>query len=247
MSENKVALITGGTRGIGKAIAKRFAKEGYNLVVNYVSDKTDLNKVEEEIKQGKEIEITFIKTDVTNMQDCESMVKRAIEVNGKIDVLVNNAGITKDNLLMRMSEEDFDRVIEVNLKGTFNVTKNVIPYMMKQRKGRIVNISSVVGVSGNAGQCNYSASKAGIIGFTKSIAKELASRNILANAIAPGFIETDMTSVLTDAVKENINTQIPLKKMGTAEEVANAVYFLGAEDNTYITGQVLNVDGGMLM
>ncbi|MCI8655309.1 MAG: 3-oxoacyl-[acyl-carrier-protein] reductase [Clostridia bacterium] len=247
MSENKVALITGGTRGIGKAIAKRFAKEGYNLIINYVSDKTDLKKVEEEIKDENEIEITFIKTDVTNMQDCESMVKKAIEINGKIDVLVNNAGITKDNLLMRMSEEDFDRVIEVNLKGTFNVTKNVIPYMMKQRKGRIVNISSVVGVSGNAGQCNYSASKAGIIGFTKSIAKELASRNILANAIAPGFIETDMTSVLTDAVKENINTQIPLKKMGTAEEVANAVYFLGAEENTYITGQVLNVDGGMLM
>lgn len=247
MSEKRVALITGGTRGIGKAIAKRFAQEGYNLVINYVSDKTDLEKVEEEIKQGKEIKITFIKTDVTNMQDCDNMVKKAIEENEKIDVLVNNAGITKDNLLMRMSEEDFDRVIDVNLKGTFNVTKNVIPYMMKQRKGRIVNISSVVGVSGNAGQCNYSASKAGIIGFTKSIAKELASRNILANAIAPGFIETDMTSVLTDTVKENINTQIPLKKMGTAEEVANAVYFLGAEENTYITGQVLNVDGGMLM
>lgn len=247
MSEKNVALITGGTRGIGKAIAQRFAREGHNLVINYVSDKTDLKQVEEEIKQGKEIEITFIKTDVTNMQDCESMVKKAIEVNGKIDVLVNNAGITKDNLLMRMSEEDFDRVIDVNLKGTFNVTKNVIPYMMKQRKGRIVNISSVVGVSGNAGQCNYSASKAGIIGFTKSVAKELASRNILANAIAPGFIETDMTSVLTDAVKENINTQIPLKKMGTATEVANAVYFLGGEENTYITGQVLNVDGGMLM
>lgn len=247
MNENNVALITGGTRGIGKAIAQKFAREGYDLVINYVSDKTDLNKVEEEIKQGKDINITFIKTDVTNRQDCENMVKKAIEVNGKIDVLVNNAGITKDNLLMRMSEEDFDRVIEVNLKGTFNVTKNVIPYMMKQRKGRIVNISSVVGVSGNAGQCNYSASKAGIIGFTKSIAKELASRNILSNAIAPGFIETDMTAVLTDAVKENINTQIPLKKMGTAQEVANAVYFLGGEENTYITGQVLNVDGGMLM
>ncbi|MCI8587935.1 MAG: 3-oxoacyl-[acyl-carrier-protein] reductase [Clostridia bacterium] len=247
MSEKRVALITGGTRGIGKAIAKRFAKEGYNLVINYVSDKTDLEKIEEEIKQGKQIEITFIKTDVTNMNDCESMVKKAIEKNEKIDVLVNNAGITKDNLLMRMSEEDFDKVIDVNLKGTFNITKNVIPYMMKQRKGKIVNISSVVGVSGNAGQCNYSASKAGIIGFTKSIAKELASRNILANAIAPGFIETDMTSVLTETVKENINSQIPLKKMGTADEVANAVYFLASEENTYITGQVLNVDGGMLM
>lgn len=247
MSENKVALITGGTRGIGKAIAQRFAKEGYNLVVNYVSDKTDLNQIEEEIKQGKDITITCIKADVTNMADCENMINKAIEKHGKIDVLVNNAGITKDNLLMRMSEEDFDKVIDVNLKGTFNVTKNVIPYMMKQRNGKIVNISSVVGVSGNAGQCNYSASKAGIIGFTKSIAKELASRNILANAIAPGFIETDMTAVLTDKVKENINAQIPLKKMGTAEEVANAVYFLAGEENTYITGQVLNVDGGMLM
>ena len=148
---------------------------------------------------------------------------------------------------MRMKEEDFDKVINVNLKGTYNVTKNVIPYMMKQKYGKIINISSVVGVSGNAGQANYAASKAGIIGFTKSVAKELASRNILANCVAPGFIKTDMTDVLSDSVKESINSQIPLKKMGTAEEVANAVYFLGNEENTYITGQVLNVDGGMLM
>lgn len=162
-------------------------------------------------------------------------------------MLVNNAGITKDTLLMRMKEEDFDKVINVNLKGTYNVTKNVIPYMMKQKYGKIINISSVVGVSGNAGQANYAASKAGIIGFTKSVAKELASRNILANCVAPGFIKTDMTDVLSDSVKESINSQIPLKKMGTAEEVANAVYFLGNEENTYITGQVLNVDGGMLM
>ena len=162
-------------------------------------------------------------------------------------MLVNNAGITKDTLLMRMKEEDFDKVINVNLKGTYNVTKNVIPYMMKQKYGKIINISSVVGVSGNAGQANYAASKAGIIGFTKSVAKELASRNILANCVAPGFIKTDMTDILSDSVKESINSQIPLKKMGTAKEVANAVYFLGNEENTYITGQVLNVDGGMLM
>ena len=175
------------------------------------------------------------------------MVKKAIEKFGKIDVLVNNAGITKDGLLMRMKEEDFDKVIKVNLKGTFNMTKNVIPYMMKQRNGRIVNIASVVGVTGNAGQANYAASKAGIIGFTKTVARELASRNILANCIAPGFIKTDMTEVLSETVKENIYSQIPLNKMGEAKEVANAVYFLASEENTYITGQVLNVDGGMVM
>ena len=175
------------------------------------------------------------------------MIKYIVQKYEKIDILVNNAGITKDTLLMRMKEEDFDKVINVNLKGTYNVTKNVIPYMMKQKYGKIINISSVVGVSGNAGQANYAASKAGIIGFTKSVAKELASRNILANCVAPGFIKTDMTDVLSDSVKESINSQIPLKKMGTAEEVANAVYFLGNEENTYITGQVLNVDGGMLM
>ncbi len=184
MSENKIALITGGTRGIGKAIAIKFAKEGYNLVINYVSEKTDVNNLKEEFKQYN-IETLFIKTDVSNFDECENMIKKAIEKFEKIDVLVNNAGITKDNLILRMPKEDFDKVIDINLKGTFNVTKNVVPYMMKKKTGRIINLSSVVGVSGNAGQCNYSASKAGIIGFTKSIAKELASRNILANCIAP--------------------------------------------------------------
>lgn len=247
MSENKVALITGGSRGIGKSIAEKFAKNGYNLVINYVSDSTKTEELAKEFQDGNNIEVLFIKGDVTDFNSCENMVKQTIEKFGKIDVLVNNAGITKDGLLMRMKEEDFDKVINVNLKGTFNVTKNVVPYMMKQKNGRIVNISSVVGVTGNAGQCNYAASKAGIIGFTKSLAKELASRNILANAVAPGFIKTDMTDVLSDAVKETINTQIPLKKMGESSEVANAVYFLGNEENTYITGQVLNVDGGMIM
>ena len=240
----KVALITGGSRGIGKEIAKKFAIKGYNIVINYVSENTDLNKLKEEFK---ETEVLFVKTDVTNYESCENMVKKAIEKFGKIDVLVNNAGITKDGLLMRMKEEDFDKVIKVNLKGTFNMTKNVIPYMMKQRNGRIVNIASVVGVTGNAGQANYAASKAGIIGFTKTVARELASRNILANCVAPGFIKTDMTDVLSETVKENIHSQIPLNKMGEAKEVASAVYFLASEENTYITGQVLNVDGGMVM
>ena len=245
MEENKVALITGGTRGIGKAIAKKFAENGYNLVINYVSENTDLEKLRNDINSKNEI--LFVRVNVGDFASSEELVKQAIEKFGKIDVLVNNAGITRDNLIMRMKEEDFDNVINTNLKGTFNVTKNVVPYMMKKRSGKIVNISSVVGVSGNAGQCNYAASKAGIIGFTKSIAKELASRNILANCVAPGFIDTDMTEVLSDSVKENINSQIPLKRMGTAEEIAKAVYFLAGEDNTYVTGQVLNVDGGMLM
>lgn len=242
-----MALITGGSRGIGKKVAEKFAQKGYNLVINYVSDNTNIKELVQELKQEDNQEIMFIKADVTDFIACEQLVKQAIEKFGKIDVLVNNAGITKDNLLARMKEEEFDKVIEVNLKGTFNMTKNVVPFMMKKRYGKIVNISSVVGVSGNAGQCNYAASKAGIIGFTKSLAKELASRNILANCIAPGFITTDMTAVLSEEVKEKIAEQIPLKKMGTAEEVANAVYFLANEENTYITGQVLNVDGGMLM
>lgn len=174
------------------------------------------------------------------------MVKESIEKFEKIDILVNNAGITKDNLLMRMSEEEFDKVIQINLKGTYLVTKEVTKYMMKKRSGSIVNLASVVGVAGNAGQCNYAASKAGIIGFTKSIAKELASRNIRANAVAPGFIETDMTNVLKEEIKENINSQIPLRRMGSAKEVAELVYFLGEDASSYITGQVINVDGGMI-
>lgn len=245
--DKKVALITGGSRGIGKKIAEKFARNGYNIVINYVSEKTDVNKLESDLNQNGKVEVLCIKCDVTDFNSCQEMVKEAVDKFGKIDVLINNAGITKDNLLMRMKEEDFDKVINVNLKGTFNMTKNVISYMMKKRSGRIVNISSVVGVSGNSGQANYAASKAGIIGFTKSVAKELASRNILANAVAPGFIETDMTDVLSESVKESIYSQIPLKKMGKPEEVANAVYFLGSDENTYITGQVLNVDGGMIM
>ena len=175
------------------------------------------------------------------------MVNDTIAELGQIDVLVNNAGITKDGLLMRMKPEDFTKVIDINLVGTFNMTRNVIPYMIKKRAGRIINVASVVGITGNAGQTNYAASKAGIIGFTKSLAKEVASRNILVNAIAPGFITTDMTDVLSDSVKENIGTQIPLNRMGTPKEVAKVVKFLASEDSSYITGQVINIDGGMVM
>ena len=246
MEERKVAFITGGSRGIGKEVTTKFAENGYNIVINYVSDKTDVEALRKEW-EAKGVEALILKADVTKAEEVENVVKTAVDTFGKIDVLVNNAGITRDNLLMRMSEEEFDKVIETNLKGTFVVTKAVTKYMMKKRSGSIVNLSSVVGVVGNAGQCNYSASKAGVIGFTKSVAKELSSRNIRANAVAPGFIETDMTAVLSDAVKENIHNQIPLKRMGSAKEVANLVYFLGSDESSYITGQVINVDGGMVM
>ena len=245
MEERKVALVTGGARGIGKAIALKFAKNNYNIVLNYVSDNTDTQSLKDELEQYG-IETICVKADVSKKDEVEEMVKQAIEKFGKIDVLVNNAGVTKDCLLMRMKEEDFDKVININLKGTFLMTKEVIPYMMKKRNGKIINISSVVGVCGNAGQSNYSASTAGIIGFTKSVAKEVASRNICANCVAPGFIATDMTEVLSEDVKNNINSQIPMKRMGTAEDVANVVYFLGNDESSYITGQVINVDGGMV-
>lgn len=246
MEENKVALITGATRGIGKQIAITLAKEGFDIAINYRKENEDLENTKKQIEETGS-KCLAVKGDVSNYEDCESFIKEVIEEYGKIDVLVNNAGITKDNLLMRMKKEDFEDVINVNLVGTFNVTKNVISYMMKARSGRIVNISSVVGVSGNAGQTNYAASKAGIIGFTKSLAKEVASRNILVNAVAPGFIETNMTDVLKDEIKENIAKSIPLKRMGNAEDVANVVKFLASNDSSYVTGQVINVDGGMLM
>lgn len=246
MKENKTVFITGGGRGIGKEVALKFAENGYNIVTNYVSDKTDVEALKKEFEE-KGVKSLILKADVTDSVAIENLVKKAIEKFESIDVLVNNAGITKDNLLMRMSEEEFTKVIDVNLKGTYVVTKIVSKYMMKKRQGSIINLSSVVGVVGNAGQCNYSASKAGIIGFTKSIAKELASRNIRANAVAPGFIETDMTAVLGENIKENIYNQIPLKRMGKAKEVANLVYFLGTEESSYITGQVISVDGGMTM
>ena len=243
---DKCALITGATRGIGKQIAITLAKQGYNIALNYRKENEELENTKKEIEEIG-VQVLAVKGDVSNFEDCENFVKQVIERFGKIDVLVNNAGITKDMLLMRMKKEEFEQVIDTNLVGTFNVTKNVVPYMMKARSGRIINISSVVGISGNAGQTNYSASKAGIIGFTKSLAKEIASRNILVNAVAPGFIETNMTDILKDDVKQEIAKNIPLKRMGTAQDVANVVKFLASDDSSYITGQVINVDGGMLM
>lgn len=242
---NKVALITGGTRGIGKEIAYTLAEENYDIIINYRTENEELMKLKKEIEQ-KRVRCLLLKGDVSNFEDCKKLVEEAINRMNHIDVLVNNAGITKDMLLMRMKPEDFNEVINVNLIGTFNMTKNVINYMMKERKGRIINVSSVVGISGNAGQTNYAASKAGIIGFTKSLAKEVASRNILVNAIAPGFIQTDMTNILKENVKDEIAKTIPLKRMGTAKDVANVVKFLVSEDSSYITGQVIQVDGGML-
>lgn len=243
---SQVAFITGATRGIGRQIAITLAKEGYDIALNYRRENEELESVKKEVEK-QQVRCIAIKGDVSHFEDCERLVKQVIEEFGKIDVLVNNAGITKDMLFMRMNKEDFEQVIAVNLVGTFNVTKNVIRHMLKARCGRIVNISSVVGISGNAGQTNYAASKAGIIGFTKSLAKEVASRGILVNAVAPGFIETSMTEVLKEEVKEEIAKSIPLKRMGTAQDVANVVKFLVSEDSAYMTGQVIQVDGGMLM
>ncbi len=243
---SKVALITGATRGIGKQIAITLAKNGYDIAINYRTENDDLKNTKEEIEKNN-VKCLAVKGDVAIFEDCEKFVEEVIKEFGKIDILVNNAGITRDTLIMRMKKEDFESVIDTNLVGTFNVTKNVISHMLKARLGRIINISSVVGVSGNAGQTNYAASKAGIIGFTKSLAKEVASRNILVNAVAPGFIETGMTDVLKDEIKQDIEKNIPLKRIGTPEDVANVVKFLASEDSSYITGQVLHVDGGMLM
>lgn len=243
---SKVALITGATRGIGKQIAISLAKNGYDIAINYRTENDDLKNTKEEIEKNN-VKCLAVKGDVAIFEDCEKFVEEVIKEFGKIDVLVNNAGITRDTLIMRMKKEDFESVIDTNLVGTFNVTKNVISHMLKARSGRIINISSVVGVSGNAGQTNYAASKAGIIGFTKSLAKEVASRNILVNAVAPGFIETGMTDVLKDEIKQDIEKNIPLKRIGTPQDVANVVKFLASEDSSYITGQVLHVDGGMLM
>lgn len=241
---SKVALITGATRGIGRAVAIRLANAGFDIALNYRKDNDDLTNTKLEIEKAGVICFP-VQGDVSSFEDCERIAKELFEKFGKIDVLVNNAGVTKDMLLMRMKPEDFTGVIDVNLVGTFNMTRNVVPYMVKARSGRIVNISSVVGIEGNAGQTNYAASKAGVIGFTKSLARELGSRNILVNAVAPGFIETDMTSVLSDSVKDEIAKKISLRRMGSVDDVAGVVEFLCGSASSYVTGTVIPVTGGM--
>ena len=246
MSENKKALVTGASRGIGRAIALRLAKAGYDIINVDFSSQEDADETIAQVS-ALGVNCDFFKCDVSNFEATETLVKGCFDKYKKIDVLVNNAGITSDTLLSVMKEEAFDKVIAVNLKGTFNMMRHFARKMMKQRSGSIVNISSVVGVMGNAGQANYSASKAGVIGLTKSTAKELAPRGVRVNAIAPGFIITAMTEKLNEAQRDAFLTNIPLKRGGTPEDVANAVAFLVSDEASYITGQVINIDGGMLM
>ena len=244
--ENQVVLVTGGSRGIGKSVALACAREGARVIINYAGN---VKAAEETVKEISDLgqKCLAVQADVSKLADVERLIEEATAEFGKIDVLVNNAGITRDGLLMRMKEEDWDAVIETNLKGVFLCTKAVIRGMMKQRSGRIINMTSVVGVMGNAGQANYAAAKAGVIGFTKSTAKELASRGITVNAIAPGFIHSDMTAILPESVKEEMIKAIPIGRMGEADEVADTVLFLASNSARYITGQVIHVDGGMVM
>ena len=246
MTEKKVAVVTGASRGIGRAIACELAKRGIYVVINYAGSKEKAEEVKAEIEaEGGEAET--VQCNVADFEACQTFLKDVAKQHGHIDILVNNAGITKDGLLMGMSEEDFAKVLDTNLKGTFNCIRHVSRQMLKQKSGRIINMASVVGICGNAGQANYAASKAGVIGLTKSAAKELASRHITVNAIAPGFIQTDMTAVLSDKVKEETAKMIPMGTFGEPEDIAKAVAFLASEDALYITGQVLCVDGGMAM
>lgn len=242
MLKDKTVVITGAAKGIGRAVALRFAEEGANIVLNYRSSVPD-ELISEIEKKG--VGCLAFKADVSDFKQAEELISAAVAKFKTVDVLVNNAGITRDTLLMRMSEEDFDDVLNTNLKGAFNTVRHTSKIMLKQKSGSIINMSSVVGITGNVGQANYAASKAGIIGFTKTVAKELASRGITCNAVAPGFIQTDMTDVLSDNVKEKVLENIPLKRFGKPEEVAELIVFLAK--NKYITGQVVNVDGGMVM
>ena len=246
MLEGKIALVTGASRGIGRQIALTLGAKGATVIVNYNGSAAKAEEVVKEIEAaGGKAEA--IQCNVSQFESCGNMMADIISRYGKLDILVNNAGITRDNLLMKMSEEDFDSVIETNLKGVFNCIKHVARPMIKQKSGRIINISSVSGVMGNAGQANYCAAKAGVIGITKSAARELATRGITVNAVAPGFIKTEMTDVLKDSIKEAIAQKIPMNRFGETEDIANAVAFLASDEAGYITGQVLGVDGGMAM
>lgn len=243
---NKTAVVTGGSRGIGLAIATKLAQGGANIAILYVGDESEGIKAKEELSQyGTKVEQYFC--DVSDFEASQKVVEKVIEEFGGIDFLINNAGITRDKLILNMDEKDFDAVIGVNLKGTFNMIKHTYKHFMKKRFGRIVSTSSIVGLNGNAGQANYSASKAGIIGLTKSVAKELAGRGVTANAVAPGYIGTDMTNVLSDKVKDAMKAQIPAKRIGTPGDVANVVAFLCSDEAAYVTGEVIRVDGGLAM
>lgn len=246
MLKGKTAVVTGSGRGIGKAIALKLASLGANVVINDIPSSADADATSEEIK-AMGVGSIVVKGDVRNYADMETLVKTTVESFGSIDIVVNNAGITRDGLMLRMSEEDWDMVLDINLKGAFNCIKAAARPMMKQKSGAIINIASVVGVMGNAGQANYSASKAGLIGLTKTVAKEFAKKNIRCNAVAPGFIESDMTAKLSDEVKESYFAAIPLSKFGKTEDIADVVAFLASDMSKYVTGQVINVDGGLVM
>ena len=242
--EGKVALVTGGTRGIGKGIVQHFVKEGAKVVFSYRSSSAEADAIVAELGADHAL---AVQSDASVMEDAQGLVQQTLDIHGRIDVLINNAGITKDNLMLRMSEEQWDGVIQVNLKSVFNLTKSVLRTMLKQRAGSIINMGSVVGIFGNAGQANYAASKAGIIGFTKSIAKEVGSRGIRCNTVAPGFIQTEMTGELDEKTKESYISSIPLNDFGSVDDIANVCSFLGSDQSRYITGQVISVCGGMNM
>ena len=242
--KDRVAIITGGARGIGKKISQTFLKEGASVYIFDVNEEEGARTVGE-LQPAYDGKVIFFKVDITDEKNVEQSIEKIIEAEGRIDILVNNAGITRDNLILRMSLKDWKKVIDINLTGAFICSKHIVKYMVKNRSGKIINISSIVGVHGNAGQSNYSSSKAGIIGLTKTLARELAGRNILVNAIAPGYIETEMTEKLSDKIKEKLMEQIPIGRLGSVDDVAKTALFLASDDSNYITGTVINLDGGM--